>query len=554
MKSLLSLLFTKRPLTTLLALAASSCAWLLAPARAGAQTNAPPGVTLVRVASGLTAPLFATAPPGDTQRLFIVEQGSGGSASIKILNLATGAVDAQPFLTLTGLVTAGEQGLLGLAFRADYATSGKFYVDYITPGGAFGSGIVTIAEFKVSSSNPNVADPNSKRIVLTQDKPQTNHNGGWIGFSPRAGDGNNLYIAIGDGGAGNDQGTGHIEPGGNAQNLTTLLGKILRINVAATGGAGGTAGYAIPADNPFVSTTSARPEIFVYGLRNPFRNSFDRATGDLFIGDVGQGTREEIDVQRASNPRGGENYGWRLREGTVATPGVGGTAPAGAVNPVLDYPRSVGRTVSGGYVYRGALLPALQGTYVFGDTLGPEAGGGTKVFFANASNFSAGLTDVTAQLYTAGGNGSPRLSAIYSFGEDASGEIYVVDGGAGALYRLGHPRFFNGEIPLSNGVYYLTFPNGNLFGYYSYAVFPYLYHFDFGFIYFLDPNDGQGNIYFYDFASQTWFYSGTGLWPYMYDFTLNTFLYYFPDTNRPGRYTTNPRQFFNFKTNTVIAK
>ena len=277
------------PFLSVASLAAAGCGVLLALApllaRAQSAPTLPPGVTLVRVASGLSLPLFVTAPPGDSRRLFIVEKGGAGSASIKILDLATGAVNAQPFLTLTGLSTSGEQGLLGLAFRPDYATSGKFYVDYTTPGGAFGSGVVTIAEFQVSAANPDVADPASQRVLLTVDKPQTNHNGGWIGFSPRPGDGNNLYVAIGDGGSGNDQGTGHLEPGGNAQNLTTLLGKILRINVAATGGPGGTANYAIPADNPFVGNTAARPEIFAYGLRNPFRNGFDRATGDLLIGE-----------------------------------------------------------------------------------------------------------------------------------------------------------------------------------------------------------------------------------------------------------------------------
>ena len=176
------------------------------------------------------------------------------------------------------------------------------------------------------------------------------------------------------------------------------------------------------------------------------------------------------------------------------------------------------------------------------------------MLFADAGNYPAGFSDVTAALVAAGGSGSPALRNIYSFGEDGNGEVYVVDGTAGAVYRLGHPRFFNGENPLANGVYYLTFPNGQLFGFYSFAVFPYLYHFDFGFVFFSDANDAQGNIYFYDFTSQGWFYTGPGLWPYLYDFNLGTFLYYFPDASRPGRYTSSPRQFFNFATGQIINK
>jgi len=169
----------------------------------------------IRVASGLTRPLFVTAPPGDPRRLFIAQQ----DGRIRILNLATGMLNPMPFLTLTGLANGGEQGLLGMAFDPNYAANGKFYLNFTVPGGAFGNGVTHVSQFSVSA-DPNIANPTSERILLTFDHPQANHNGGWIAFSPRAGDANNLYIATGDGGGGNDQGTGHIYPGGNAQSLT----------------------------------------------------------------------------------------------------------------------------------------------------------------------------------------------------------------------------------------------------------------------------------------------------------------------------------------------
>src|SRR5437773_493762 len=294
------------------AMRATICSLILtAISLSGVRAQMVPGLDAVRVASGLTQPLFVTAPPGDTGRLFIVQQ----NGEIRILNLATGTLNSTAFLTLTGLTdTRGEQGLLGMAFDPNYATNGKFYLNFTVPGGAFGNGVTHVSQFSVSG-NPDIADPNSERILMTFDHPESNHNGGWIGFSPRTGDANNLYIATGDGGAGNDQGTGHIEPGGNAQNLTTLLGKMLRIHVDS---AAGTA--TIPSNNPFVGMSGARGEIWAFGLRNPFRNSFDRQTGRMFIGDVGQDTREEIDVQQATNAGGGENYGWRVREGSIQNP------------------------------------------------------------------------------------------------------------------------------------------------------------------------------------------------------------------------------------------
>jgi glucose/arabinose dehydrogenase len=392
------------------------------------------GLDAIRVASGLSSPLFVTAPPGDFNRLFIVQQGG----VIRILKLNTGLLNATPFLTVSNLQSGGEQGLLGLAFDPNYATNGKFYVKCTAPGGAFSAGIGQIRQYQVSA-NPDIADttPANIKTMLAYDQPQTNHNGGWIGFSPRPNDDHNLYIATGDGGAGNDQGIGHIEPGGNAQNNTTFLGKMLRIHVDPTTGT-----YIIPTNNPFFGSATLKQEIWLFGLRNPFRDSFDRSNGRMFIGDVGQDTREEVDVQQATNPGGGENYGWRLREGTIATPTgnpvVGSARPTGNVDPILDYPHTTGQTVIGGYVYRGQQFPALQGVYVFGDYLGPEPGSIGKIFMlnydgVNASNFQ----DITSQIFpipTTSGN--VNLANVSSFGEDAAGELYITDIGNGNVYKI----------------------------------------------------------------------------------------------------------------------
>ena len=393
----------------------------------------------IRVASGLSSPIFVTAPPGDVNRLFIVQQGG----QVRILNLNTGVINATPFLTVSNLQSGGEQGLLGLAFDPDYATNGKFYVKCTAPGGAFNSGTNQIRQYQVSS-NPDIADttPVNIKTMLSIDQPQTNHNGGWIGFSPRSGDDHNLYIATGDGGNGDDQGTGHIEPGGNAQNNTTLLGKMLRIHVDPTTGT-----YTIPADNPNPPPNPSpspqpRREIWALGLRNPFRDSFDRATGRLLIGDVGQNTREEVDVQQPTNPGGGENYGWRDREGFIQNPTYATATPTPTpspprVDPIIDYPRTTGRTVIGGYIYRGALFPASQGLYIFGDYLGPS-GGSARVFTLNYDGITASnFQDITSQLFpipTSSGNVS--LANLSSLGEDAAGELYLTDIGNGNVYKL----------------------------------------------------------------------------------------------------------------------
>jgi glucose/arabinose dehydrogenase len=404
------------------------------------QAQAPAGLAAVRVASGLSAPIFVTAPAGDYNRLFIVQL----NGQIKILNLASGLVNSAPFVSIA-VGAAGEQGLLGLAFDPEYATNGKFYVHYDAD---VGQGVTHVTQYQVSA-NPDLADttPANIKTLFTVTQPQTNHNGGWIGFSPRANDDHNLYIALGDGGNADDAdgGVGHHEPGGNAQWDQTLLGKMLRIHVDPATGT-----YSIPANNPFAgSSPPVMEEIWLLGLRNPFRDSFDRLTGRMFIGDVGQDTREEVDVQLPSNPGGGENYGWRDREGFIQNPTYATATPTPTpvpprVDPIFDYPRTnsgapspiSGRTVVGGYVYRGKQIPQLQGTYVFGDYLGPSDAPGGRIHTLNFDGTnSSNPQNITGQLFpTSVGNFS--LSAPAGFGEDANGEIYICDINTGDVFRI----------------------------------------------------------------------------------------------------------------------
>lgn len=413
---------------------------LLAAANLPAQ--AVPGLTVTRVASGLNQPLFVTAPPGDYTRLFIVQK----TGQVRILNLATGTLNTTAFLDISSRIsTASEQGLLGLAFDPNYTSNGKFYLNFVVPGGTWGNGTTHISQFQVSA-NPDVADTANEKILLTFDHPEQNHDGGWIGFSPRPNDDHNLYIATGDGGNANDQGTGHIEPGGNAQNLTTLLGKMLRIHVDAVNGTAG-----IPANNPFFGSNTNRQEIWLFGLRNPFRDSFDRATGRMFIGEVGQDTREEIDVQQPTHPGGGENYGWRDREGSIQNPAYATSSPTPTpnpprVNPIFDYPHPTptppgvvaGQTVIGGYIYRGKQIPALNGVYVFADYLGPEGSSNPnnlgRIYTLNFDGATASNPqNITNELFTGTGL---SLSNPTSLGEDANGELYISDISAGAVFKI----------------------------------------------------------------------------------------------------------------------
>jgi len=405
---------------------------------------------LQRVASGLSSPIFVTHAPGDTSRIFIAQRGG----AIRILDLNTGSLLSTPFLSMSGISTDGEGGFLGLAFHPNYFDEGmpgfgKFYVNVTTNS----TTETHIREFEVSTTNPNLANPGSLREILSFAQPQTNHNGGWIGFSPNDGF---LYIASGDGGGGNDTGTGHTAGTGNAQDTTeNLLGKMLRIDPIDPDPDSGP-NYAIPPTNPFKAGVGVPEddvgddEIWAYGLRNPFRASFDRLTGDLWIGDVGQSAREEVDFQPASST-GGENYGWRLREGTIATPtgGVGG-ACAGCIEPVYDYARPTGNamtdqfrgtTVIGGYVYRGP-DPSLQGQYLFMDR---DANTDPNIADINYWMFDPddpydSVQNIDSMLTpNVGSAGGP-----VSMGEDAVGNLYIAYF-SGEVYRIATNQLIPGD-------------------------------------------------------------------------------------------------------------
>jgi glucose/arabinose dehydrogenase len=367
-------------------------------------------LTTTRVAQGLTLPLFVVAPPGDTDRLFIVEQRSGTSGRIKILNLHTGTVNATPFLTVNGVSTGNEQGLLGLAFHPDYAANGFFYVNFTDSAGT------TIIRRYMVSANPDVADPNSAYPILSISQPYSNHNGGWIAFGP---DGY-FYAGMGDGGSAGD-------PQDRAQDLNQLLGKMLRINVNSDGfPLDPNTNYAIPPSNPFVGLPG-NDAIWAYGLRNPWRPSFDRLTGDLYIADVGQGAWEEVDFQPASSS-GGENYGWHCFEGNAPYDPNDCPPASPLVFPIYTYSHAGGNcSITGGYVYRGSQICDLQGTYFFAD----YCSNNIWSFRYDGAN----LTDFrnrTAELAPGGGL---SITSITSFGEDAAGELYVCDQG-GEVFKI----------------------------------------------------------------------------------------------------------------------
>jgi glucose/arabinose dehydrogenase len=340
-------------------------------------------VRLVQVAT-LDQPLAMAVRPGDPALYIAQKTGT-------VMAVRGGNVDPVPVLDLTGRVSLGsEQGLLGLAF----SPGGRdLYVNYTdTNGDTHVTGYV-MRDGRV--------DPASRRDVLFVGQPYANHNGGDLVFGP---DGY-LYVGLGDGGSGGD-------PQGNAESLSTLLGKMLRIDPRSSA----EGAYGIPADNPFVDRPGARPEIWAYGLRNPWRYSFDRLTGDLWIGDVGQSAWEEVDVQPSGSP-GGENYGWNLMEGDH--PYEDADPPAHAVRPVFEYShKDGGCTVTGGYVYRGESIPDLYGAYVFAD-------------FCLGELEALRLEDDRVDHRILG----PVVSNLSSFGEDARGELYAMSLD-GALYRL----------------------------------------------------------------------------------------------------------------------
>ena len=354
---------------------------------------------------GLERPVWAGAPASAKGKLWVMEQ----AGTVWIIDLKTGEKSDKPFLKINDKVTrkGNEQGLLGLAFAPDFEKSGRYYINYNEKGGD--TRIV-----RYVSKDRETTDPDSGEIILEYKQPYGNHNGGWLDFGP---DGL-LYIATGDGGAAND-------PKNYAQDLSSHLGKLLRLDVS------GEKGYEVPKDNAFAGKKGALPEIHAYGLRNPWRCSFDRETGDFWIGDVGQNHWEEIDFVE-NGKAGGMNFGWRLREGDVATPkeGVGGDKPENNVDPVYVYKHGSGPTeglsVTGGFVYRGSKVADLKGRYIFADYQNPriwsvvEEGGKVSDF-----------TDHTSELQPEGG----RINLISSFGEDADGELYITDL-SGPVYRV----------------------------------------------------------------------------------------------------------------------
>jgi len=354
-------------------------------------------IDAVLVAQGLADPLFAASPPGDPDRLFVVEQRSG---RIRILDLNSGQLNGDSFLNLPdgSLAQGGEQGLLGLAFHPNYAANGLFYVNLTNAAGD-----TEVREYRRADANH--ADAASGRLIIGYHQPFDNHNGGWLGFGP---DGM-LYISSGDGGSAGD-------PQNNAQNLDSLLGKMLRIDVNGDAfPADASRNYAIPAGNPFAGAAAGADEVWAYGLRNPWRASFDAATGDLWIGDVGQAAREEVDVAPAG--QGGLNFGWRFKEGFQP---FSGTAPVGLTDPLLDYdhttPLYSGLAVTGGYVYHGP--GGMQGLYLFGD-----------VYSANL--WSVRRVDGQAQDFL-NRNDQLVLSAgdfdqLASFAVDGRGRLYTIE-------------------------------------------------------------------------------------------------------------------------------
>jgi glucose/arabinose dehydrogenase len=343
----------------------------------------PPPLTLNSVVSGLTNPVDLQFPNDGTGRFFVVQQ----PGSIRVGS--NGALLATPFLDISSKVHfSGEMGLLGLAFHPQFTQNRKFYVHYDQ---LMGSQIQSvIAEYQISAADPSQADPASERVLLTINQPFGNHKGGQIAFGP---DGF-LYIGLGDGGSEND-------PQGNGQNLQTLLAKMLRIDVDHTSSG---LQYAIPADNPFANG-GGLPEIWAYGLRNPWRFSFERGTGRLFAGDVGQNKYEEIDILQ----RGG-NFGWNVMEGMHCFNPSTGCNMTGLVLPIAEYDHTEGDAVMGGYVYKGTTIPNLPGAYIFSDF-------GSGAIWELTE--SSGIWTRT-KLLSSG-------RSVSSFGQDVAGEIYVVD-------------------------------------------------------------------------------------------------------------------------------
>jgi sugar lactone lactonase YvrE/glucose/arabinose dehydrogenase len=366
-------------------------------------------VTTERLVTGLSRPV-AIANAGDgSGRLFVIEKNEGRVRIIK-----NGQLLPRAFLDIKNKIDANgnEKGLLGIAFHPDYKTNGIFYVNYTAPKdtGASGDNVTKITRFKVSANNPDIADESSETLIIDYDQPYQNHNGGHLLFGP---DGY-LYIGTGDGGDGGD-------PQNRAQNRFLLLGKMLRIAVDPAEPDGG---YTVPPTNPYASSvepgTGFRPEIWAYGLRNPWRYSFDSATGDLYIGDVGQNAQEEIDFQPAAS-KGGENYGWRIMEGDTCHNPRNNCDRSGLTLPIFTYSRNDGVSVTGGEVYRGEASPEVHGAYFFADY-------GSGHIWASSRNAEGAWR-------TAKVGAAPR-GQVSTFGVDENGEIYMAYDSRGEIHRL----------------------------------------------------------------------------------------------------------------------
>ena len=351
------------------------------------------------ITTSLSSPVFMTAPADGTNRLFIVQQGG----LIRIFDVVGGSLLTDPFLNVGSLLsTGGERGLLGMAFDPQYNANHQFYIFYTNTVGD-----IVIARYLRNATDANLADSSSATILLTvEHSAESNHNGGMLAFGP---DGC-LYAGVGDGGGAGD-------PNNNAQTLSSLLGKLLRLN-PDTGGACNNNGII----NPFILVGGAQ-QIWSLGLRNPWRFSFDRITGDLYIGDVGQGAREEIDVAVAPNAGRQANYGWRLMEGFLCFNPSMNCNSGGLTLPVLDYPHLSGAcAVTGGYVYRGSVEPDLRGTYFYGDFC---AG------FVRSFRYQNGQPTEQTEWPLL----SPPGDSITSFGQDGVGELYVLSQ-RGGLFKV----------------------------------------------------------------------------------------------------------------------
>lgn len=381
--------------------------------------------TLTIVATGLNSPVELVTVPDGTNRRFIAEQ----TGKIKVL-MPNGEMQSTPFLDISSrlvkLIKAfDERGLLGLAFHPDYANNGKFYVYYSRSyrGGdlgftLFGNHTSNISEFRVSKNNPNVADPASERVILQIDQPQFNHNGGSLHFGP---DDGHLYISTGDGGFADDWGFGHHRTMGNGQDLNTLLGKILRIDVNSADS------YEIPADNPFVDQDGIRPEIWAFGFRNPWRMSFDLEGGrQLFVADVQQNSFEEVNIVT----RGG-NYGWRIKEGKHCFNHLDPNSQRpscndwGTIDPIFEYKHCAthpgdckGISISGGAVYRGSHGP-WQGKYFFGDWNMSFGVGDGRLYVASNNGGTWEMEDINIT------NMDAKMS-ILAVSQDSDGEVYAL--------------------------------------------------------------------------------------------------------------------------------